>query len=440
MSLGPTSTPCGFARKKVDGASIFFRIQTMDHIYPKKPAFSQLLRDGRNILRKKIAQSIQKMPVSSSVIGPPKGFYRGLPDFAVNRPSEGDWGKIFKNLTSGYEISLPFPKGVVGGIETVYQNRHFRSEPAFGCLFKEARIYDSPFVFIAPDDRFIASLSSFLGSDPQGHCVFDKPHLGKVHRVKGRTLLLYDSNNYWHFIQEGLPRLRLAEQAGHSLRDFDHILAPHPLTSWQTEIFQELGLDVSRVLARGGRKHYLFDEIFVGETSFETGSPIWTFPFLQEKFASDPRCENFQPSATSARRIYITRRKADTRRIANEETFLSCLVEQGFEILEMEGMRFSEQKRAFQNAEIVISSQGAALTNLLFCRPECRILVLWNEEAQQFDGMPSNHIDMWWVACALLGLPYVALFGKSCTPGKNRHNADIVIDRKILLETISRII
>jgi capsular polysaccharide biosynthesis protein len=78
------------------------------------------------------------------------------------------------------------------------------------------------------------------------------------------------------------------------------------------------------------------------------------------------------------RRLYITRRAANKRRIVNESELEPVLQEFGFEIIEAEHLSLKAQIELFAEAEAVAGPHGAGLTNILFSPSGCKVLELLN--------------------------------------------------------------
>lgn len=74
-------------------------------------------------------------------------------------------------------------------------------------------------------------------------------------------------------------------------------------------------------------------------------------------------------------KIYLSRSNVK-RRHCNEDDFLPILEKMGFITLYPEKLSFVQQLYYFSNAAYIISPTGAALTNLIFVNPACKILVL----------------------------------------------------------------
>jgi len=74
-------------------------------------------------------------------------------------------------------------------------------------------------------------------------------------------------------------------------------------------------------------------------------------------------------------KIFISRVNV-TKRSFNEEDVLGVIKEYGFELVCPETMTFEEQISLFSNADWIIGGSGAAFSNLVFCKPGCKVLCI----------------------------------------------------------------
>ncbi len=71
------------------------------------------------------------------------------------------------------------------------------------------------------------------------------------------------------------------------------------------------------------------------------------------------------------KKIYVTRRLADQRRILNNDEVSAFLQDRGFEIVEAEKLSVHEQIKLFSEVKTIVAPHGAGLTNMIFCdRPD----------------------------------------------------------------------
>jgi len=72
----------------------------------------------------------------------------------------------------------------------------------------------------------------------------------------------------------------------------------------------------------------------------------------------------------------LLRRNSGLRRLVNEGEIDEMLVGLGFTPLEPERLSLDAQIEAYSGAGMVVGASGAALTNLIFARPDCPVVVL----------------------------------------------------------------
>lgn len=77
---------------------------------------------------------------------------------------------------------------------------------------------------------------------------------------------------------------------------------------------------------------------------------------------------------TPDRRIYISREKAERRKLVNEDQVWPLLEKLGFEKVYMEDLSFSAQVSLMQQSAIVVAPHGAAITNVIFCQPGTHVV------------------------------------------------------------------
>jgi hypothetical protein len=80
---------------------------------------------------------------------------------------------------------------------------------------------------------------------------------------------------------------------------------------------------------------------------------------------------------SSGGRIYISRRKSRRRRLAREELLEGMLLERGFRVLHCEELSFGEQVRIFHEADTVVGTHGAGLSNLVWSQAPCRVIEIF---------------------------------------------------------------
>lgn len=109
------------------------------------------------------------------------------------------------------------------------------------------------------------------------------------------------------------------------------------------------------------------------------------------------------------RRLYISRNKSHTlkcnqdcfqgnikRKLYNEEMVYECLEELGFEFIYLEDYSLKEKIKIFQEAEIIVTPNGGALTMALFANEKTKIIEI---NSHCYD----NHTQ-YYILCKNIGL------------------------------------
>lgn len=76
-------------------------------------------------------------------------------------------------------------------------------------------------------------------------------------------------------------------------------------------------------------------------------------------------------------KIYICRRNATKLRSYNEEELYAVVKDMGFVDVYPETMTVGEQIALFSNAKMIISPEGAALSNTMFIQKDCKVVVMY---------------------------------------------------------------
>lgn len=96
----------------------------------------------------------------------------------------------------------------------------------------------------------------------------------------------------------------------------------------------------------------------------------------------------------SPKRIFISRRHGNRRRLRNEDELFDLLRRRGFERVALEEFSTREQIRMFAKASHIVGQHGAGLTNLMFSPPGTRVLELFSGETLHQFRFLSHAADL----------------------------------------------
>ena len=251
--------------------------------------------------------------------------------------------------------------------------------------------------------------------------------LRNYEHIRGKVLCLSQTglvNNYYHFNVEFLGRFYIFVKSN---LEYDYITFPEN-NKFQREFRTLLGVDKNKILDERKYNVIRADELIFTDLlnnwrpeDFRGYSlpckeyvPSWLigiYKYIKKRNKMQGR--NYQ-------RLYISRSKAEYRRVVNEDKLLEVLHRYGFHSLYLEELTVTEQIEIFSSAELIIAPHGAGLVNISYCNKKASILELY----PQFYHDPGIRIQ-----ATMLGHDYQFHVGKSDTINNvNPRNEDVVVD------------
>ena len=191
-------------------------------------------------------------------------------------------------------------------------------------------------------------------------------------------------NMFYHWVHEVLPRFAL-------IKDLEGQIYIDQGQRFQKESLDFLGIDPSRIIDAAQFQGVEAKELIIPAIP-HIPSP-WSCNFLRSHVAVQKQ----------VRRLYISRKDADKRRVLNEEELLPILERHGFEVWTLSGLSFAEQVQLFASSEIVVGPHGAGFSHLAFCQEGTPFLELY--------APAYVNVCYWHLACAAK-LPYHYMFSE----------------------------
>jgi hypothetical protein len=180
---------------------------------------------------------------------------------------------------------------------------------------------------------------------------------------------------YYHWMFQILPRLKI-------LKDlqipFDALYI-EPLTcSFQLETLAKIGLAHKKIVFAKPDTHINADVLLIPSIVVKEPNiafPEWVIEFLRSEFLDRTFIEKFK----DFKKIYISRNKAASRRIVNEQELIQSLSKQGFITIYSEHYSLMEQAALIHNADVIISPHGSGLSNLVFAHKGASVIEIFNQ-------------------------------------------------------------
>ena len=328
------------------------------------------------------------LPGSSVTLGPPRR-WTSWKSYARGR--DVGWIAVLPARSGEY----PIPFWPADGTTPFKKGRSFRWPEQGVALLKNARVISADGWCVVDQDTFIGDFC-FRGN-VRSSSVYTLKRQRPPHFLPGVTLNLCSQHavrNFCHWALDAVPRLELVARAGLTLASIDHILVPRLPGATADWIMARLGLATDNVIHPGERDQFRCELLMQPSYPGQVESyPPWAIEFYRRNFSTPP-------IASGGRRIYFPRH--GKRGLVNEAEVERELFSRGFEPFEPAGLTDLHLKLA--DVTHVVGVHGAAMANLVFCRPGTRVLEL----------IPS---DMPWryfySLCSSGGMPYGVIMGKS---------------------------
>jgi glycosyl transferase family 61/methyltransferase family protein len=300
--------------------------------------------------------------------------YRSLAEWAEARV-DGSSAALYREIFPAEAITYGEPKGLEENVDAFFPLRRADvPAPAVaavpdGYLCRNGERSHS--AVLTSDRRLIWDVSNPRDRPPMSehHWFFEATDLPTPIVLPGTvgvlTILPRHAQNYAHWMLEVLPRIDLFRRSGIPIDTFviDTRTAP-----FQNETLATLGVDEGSILELDHRFHISAAELAVSYLPYPFNGPSWICAFLKKELLGDA-------SPHAKERLYVSRGNAVRGRgIVNEGEVKDVLAEFEFREFVADRCSVAEQAEAFASADVIAGPHGAALTNLVFCRPGTKVI------------------------------------------------------------------
>tara|TARA_B110000037_G_scaffold34737_1_gene42293 strand:+ start:384 stop:1478 length:1095 start_codon:yes stop_codon:yes gene_type:complete len=255
----------------------------------------------------------------------------------------------------------------------------------------------------------------------------------KIKKAGTLLALIQDGseNNYSHWLFDILPRLKIIEK-NNLIKKIDYFLLPELKYSFQYETLKLLNISTKKILSNRKNRHIEAEKLIVtdhpwykkGHVQDEMiNMPEWIILWLREKFLPSKINKNIN------NKIYIDRSDSlfNHCKIINSEEVWSFLKKRGFKKLKLTEIDFKEQVSLFNAADVVIGAHGAGLSNIIFSKPETKIIEI----------QPNNHVNEFFTQVSKINkLNYKKIISKDIRLSADNNIGDIFVD----LEDINKLL
>lgn len=386
-----------------------------------------------------LAKVIRALPVNSETIGVPKGV--GSTQDYVNRfRSDNKVAKAsYQKVYDSSPVTTIEPQSIDKEIHWRFKSdRQTEFPAAFVTVIPNGRVWNNSAI-ITPNNKFLADVSKSHAKVklelPKHHPIYREWKLHPVHFLKGNVAVLSvpGGNTYAHWLLDLLPRLHLLERSSHSLSNIDYFIVNGTELPFQRETLATVGIPQEKLIDGTQYPHIKAEKLIVPSLPRPTVNVVqwtskWICDFLKYRFVPNS-VENY--SDNRFEKIYISRAKANRRRVINEAEVIKILSQFGFRQVFLESMSIAQQALLFASAKYIVAPHGAGLANLAFCQPGTKVLEIF----------PPNYLLLdYWVLSNQLRLNYYYLIGKGERPGKELYSPNYAENIEVNLDALLQVL
>lgn len=223
------------------------------------------------------------------------------------------------------------------------------------------------FISELADEGWKSSLIKVLAKDLRARSSLSSPSPFPTNSPVFRLLPTY-SHNYYHWIVEYLPQLRMLEFYEKETNKEAKILIAADPPSFVLETLSLMGYGPERLIEWNEADHRIANLLItlrrVHDTRHGFSHSIRDYSWLRDRVRSAVR--DTSPASTTSK-IYVSRQQANKgRRVRNYDEMIGVLEAHGFKPVVFEAMSFSEQILQVLKADVLVGPHGAGLVNMLF--------------------------------------------------------------------------
>jgi capsular polysaccharide biosynthesis protein len=371
----------------------------------------------RKILRI-LAKLLGYFDCDSKFFGPPKGYYWTFDDLIQSKVDNSE--VILKDRITSVTIGKPFnfqrlPDDSERD-EQIFEECGIRLN-----LLENGRFHLNPHAVISSNDKLVFSESCCYGMDPNKHWIFNQIKLSKCTELDGKAFMLGGRANYWHLLSEELPSLYRLKKNGFKINDFDHLIIHESKYNFQNEIYDLFEIPKIKFVELKSNQHVQAKQLFFFSPIYQPDidALTWTRDYLLKFAKEEPQ---------SKKRLFICRESSNSKRIVDNKEINELLIKYDFEILKPENYTVKEQIELFKNSSFVIGAHGAALANLMFCKPKTNVIEI--RSRSHSGSFTAPHVYMWYKE--LNNLRYSVLTSEikesKSLKGRSKMDSDFIVD------------
>ena len=267
-----------------------------------------------------------------------------------------------------------------------YQHTSITSKESYTTILDNGRLWFDGFNIVAWDkkDRIV---SDVCAGYPE--LIQELRKKSELTTLSGTVCFLGNrvASNYYHWMNDIIPRLGVLQDSGIALDSIDMFVLPGTPHGFHMETLSHFGIKADRIHRFPHGKYVQADKLLMpvygsNEHLVRVNTEQWvnlhslqsahSSEFLRDSFVDDN-----VPSAH--KKLYISRGHSGSRGILNETELCDHLISHGFTVVKAEEHTVAEQVALFANADVVFGPHGAGFTNIAFCKQGTKVIEIYDK-------------------------------------------------------------
>ncbi len=342
---------------------------------------------------------------------PPFGYYETAEEYSKNK------GVKYHKIFDSEEIEIEAAKSINSSISRKYS---LNLTQEFVLEIPEGRIWGDEGIVITNDNKLIYHKLSYGDSKINNHRIFSSYKIPPAKYLEGNVAVISGPwwGCYYHYLLDILPRLYLVERSNLSINNFIFNL-PHK--KFHLELIKLLNIPEDKIIFIDDKNHFKAQNLIVPSWPGLLGNPpSWIPEFYKSKI---------NISKGNLKRIYISRKKSQRRKVLNEGKIIDYLEQYGFKEVVLEDYSVKEQFSIFAGAEVIVAPHGAGLANIIYCNEGTKVIEFFAPEYQ------NTCFNTLYTA---LNIEKCMLTGKKSNEIKIPTHYDIDIDTNLLEQALMK--
>jgi len=325
-------------------------------------------------------------------------------------------------------LTRKFPHTIEPNIHERFLERHYYTIPEkYLARISKVRLVGKNGLVILPDGS-VSVETMYSRERVKEDLALQKWPTLKTRKMPGSyysLLMLWGwEGNYYHWLHDVL--LRLHEIINRLPKDVLFI-SPPKLKPFQIDSLRVLGIDPEQLVFFSGDEIWELEELYYSPPTARTGhSSAAALDWFRQKTS-----DAYGINPGGHRRIFISREMAARRAIANMDEIRPVLDEYDIEVWKAETLSFRDQADLFSQAELIVSTHGAGLTNVLFAKSGTQVLEIFE---------PNYILYTYWTMCDALQHDYWYFVGETGSNRDGGSRADVIVSPEKLRTALTKLV